>query len=61
MKTKQLTPQIKFSKHWNFSIEFKLADMWIGGFWAKDDIGRTDIWVCLLPCLPIHFKNYIRG
>jgi hypothetical protein len=34
-------------------IEFKLADCWIGAYWAKqgDDI---HVWVCLLPCLPIH-------
>jgi len=44
-------------------LEWKLEDMWIGVFWktsnALFDEGErpmfTDIWVCLVPCLPIHF------
>lgn len=34
-------------------LEFKLADCWIGVFW-KQQARRHDVWVCLLPCLPLH-------
>jgi hypothetical protein len=56
--TRRLTPAITLSTHWNAQLEFKLADMWIGCFYSQDDIGRINIWVCLLPCLPIHIRNY---
>lgn len=36
-----------------FSIEFKIQDLWIGAFWKR--IGNcVDVWVCLVPCVPIH-------
>jgi hypothetical protein len=36
-------------------LEYKLADMWIGAFWDRK--GDTlHVWVCLLPCLPLHFE-----
>lgn len=39
-------------------LEFKLEDAWIGVFWKRTPQGReakkTDIWVCLVPCLPVH-------
>lgn len=39
--------------------EFKLADLWVGLFYAKGPTG-LNMWVCLLPCLPIHVKVYWR-
>jgi len=35
-------------------IEFKLNDLWVGVFWrnAKEQL---DIWICIIPCFPIHF------
>lgn len=43
-------------------VEWKVQDLWVGVFWktgyATTDNGQepfwTDIWVCLLPCLPFH-------
>lgn len=35
-------------------LEFKLEDLWVGMYWKRSE-DRTDVWVCLLPCLPIHF------
>jgi hypothetical protein len=43
-------------------FEWKLADMWIGIFWKHttcsvdntEKVLSTDIWVCLLPCVPLH-------
>ena len=38
---------------WHCRLEFKLEDMWVGAFWKNGGID-FDLWVCLLPCLPIH-------
>ena len=55
---------IRLGKGAWIALEFKLADLWIGVFW---DVRRCDygsilghvtkelhVWVCLVPCLPIH-------
>lgn len=34
-------------------FEFKLEDFWIGAFWRRE-AARWDIWVCLIPCFPLH-------
>jgi hypothetical protein len=34
-------------------LEFKLEDFWIGVFWKRSQVA-THVWICLLPCLPIH-------
>ena len=47
-------------KGYTIVLEFKLQDLWIGVFWKTNDIGLTDIWVCLFPCLPIHIMNYLK-
>jgi hypothetical protein len=44
---------------WEFvlSLEWKLADLWVGAFWKR--VGNSiDVWVCLLPCLPIHLSAW---
>lgn len=41
------------------ALEFKLADFWVGVFWkarASTGARQFEIWVCLLPCLPLHFS-----
>jgi hypothetical protein len=43
------------------NLEFKLADMWIGIFWRTqenplDKRHITEIWICIIPCLPIHIQ-----
>lgn len=48
-------------------VEFKPEDCWIGIFWKRRTLSRacfttgsyaqrtdTHVWVCLLPCFPIH-------
>jgi hypothetical protein len=50
-------------------IEFKLADLWVGAFWKRaleecvetegDEAvmvtaPRVDVWICLVPMLPLH-------
>lgn len=52
---------------WQVQLEWKLQDFWIGAFWKnmsvysskrKKNINRLDVWVCLLPCLPIHIIKF---
>lgn len=43
------------------SLEFKIEDLWIGAFWRRSLHG-LDVWICLIPCLPIHiFIEYDEG
>lgn len=50
----------------NVQLEWKPQDLWIGIFWRRDPYAveqplafrRYDIWLCLLPCLPLHFTWY---
>lgn len=43
-------------------FEWKLEDLWVGVFWRHGygtfDAGKqrmwTDVWICLLPCVPLH-------
>lgn len=49
---------------WRIALEWKVEDCWVGAFWKRarllsvpepaTDGHMIDIWVCLLPCLPIH-------
>lgn len=42
-------------------IEWKPQDMWVGVFWKRRVIS-TDVWICLVPCFPIHiyFLNKLK-
>ena len=37
------------------ALELNWQDMWIECFWDKRGDGKH-IWLCLLPCLPIHLQ-----
>jgi hypothetical protein len=47
-------------------LEFIPQDFWVGMFWRRimcsTDEGpqplATDIWLCLVPCLPIHLTYW---
>ena len=34
-------------------IEYKLQDCWIGFYW-QFQWGYYHLWICLIPCIPIH-------
>jgi hypothetical protein len=34
-------------------FEFKIQDFWLGVYWKQRGNG-LHIWMCLLPCLPLH-------
>lgn len=43
----------------NIRIERKWQDCWIGVYWdcREDSFGEIgDIWICLIPCFPIHIS-----
>lgn len=50
-------------------LEFKVEDLWIGAFWKKrlawssaDEVrAQWDLWLCLIPTLPLHLTWYSRG
>jgi len=56
----------KIGKMGSISLEFKIEDCWVGAFWKTNNIQTvegdvkfsTDIWICLLPCLPIHITYF---
>jgi hypothetical protein len=38
-------------------LEWVPRDLWVGCFWKTTDYSwetQIDLWICLLPCLPIH-------
>lgn len=40
---------------WHAKFEWKPADLWIGAYWKR--IGNcVDLWLCLLPCIPLHLS-----
>jgi hypothetical protein len=38
------------------SIEFEIRDFWVGLFWKEDEYYVNHIYICLIPCLPIHIQ-----
>lgn len=45
------------------AIEWKPEDLWIGAFWKRtpfDGFVGYSLWICLLPCFPLHIWWYKR-
>ncbi len=40
---------------WHVCLEFKIQDLWVGVFWRRDGC-CVDVWICVLPTLPIHIS-----
>lgn len=38
---------------YNAQFEWKLEDLWVGAFWKRTG-GTIDLWLCLIPCVPLH-------
>lgn len=57
-------------RNFTIKLELKWQDCWLGFFWKRtskcsfDNSGKLwfkqDIWICLLPCLPIHICYFWR-
>ncbi len=41
-------------------FELKLQDLWIGVYWRRRE-HQIDIWLCLLPCVPLHITWLSRN
>jgi hypothetical protein len=41
------------TRRWRWRLEWKPQDLWVGAYW-KSGWDRFDLWICLVPCLPIH-------
>lgn len=46
-------------------LEYKAQDIWIGVFWKNTafingsyggSYKRVDVWVCIVPCFPLHLR-----
>lgn len=38
-------------------LEWKPQDCWVGAYWHHSmNYQRFDLWVCLLPMIPIHYE-----
>lgn len=38
---------------WKF--EWKVQDLWIGAYWKRTG-EFWDLWICLIPCMPLHIS-----
>jgi hypothetical protein len=46
---------MRTNKGWHIRLEWKLNDLWVGLYWMR--IGNSvDIYICILPCVPIHLS-----
>lgn len=55
-------------KQLSVRLELKWEDLWIGVFWKRQNHDKgllwekplefktLDIWICVLPCLPLHIR-----
>ena len=44
---------------WLLQLEWKMQDFWIGIYWINKP-ERIDIWICVIPCLPIHYASPVN-
>ncbi len=56
------TTSPKKALYTGFSVKWEFAprDLWLGLYWKKThrwalDMDCFDVWLCLIPCFPIHF------
>lgn len=65
MSTKILASKRFVKLGMTLSFEFKAADMWIGFYLGGVNPGpifdTRNLWICLIPCFPIHVSWYVLG
>jgi hypothetical protein len=52
---RDLKPFHGMTRRWFVRVEWKMQDCWIGVYWCRDYPKQLDVWLCVLPMLPIHF------
>ncbi len=45
-------------RQFSIKLEFQPRDLWVGVFWTRYT-GGIDLYICLVPCLPIHFATWL--
>lgn len=44
---------------WSTHVEWKMQDLWVGLFWKRTR-QNFDLWLCFVPCLPLHIsRSYV--
>lgn len=56
---------IQAATKWKVRLEFKPQDLWVGVFWKKGgergfDSENINIWICILPMVPIHIMKFTK-
>ena len=54
-RPRNLHPFTGMTRRWFCRIEWKVQDAWVGVFWKRDYPWTLDVWVCIVPMLPLHF------
>lgn len=58
------------TRNFTVALETKMEDLWIGAFWRYSDpyvffeqirFKKLEVWICLLPCLPVHLTFGLDG
>jgi hypothetical protein len=49
------TQLTKHPRKFYLKVEWKLQDFWVGAYWERDPRWGLDVWVCIIPTLPLHF------
>lgn len=52
---RNLRPFKGMTRRWFVRLEWKPQDCWIGAFWKRNHPWSLDVWVCVLPMVPLHF------
>lgn len=50
--------RVRLGEHITVSVEFVPQDVWVGVYWRRR-WALLSVWVCLLPCLPIHVERWV--
>ena len=59
---RDIKPFKGMTRRWFIRLEWKPRDCWVGAFWKGgtfrgrlDEKPYLDVWVCIIPMLPIHY------
>lgn len=60
---RNIKPFKGMTRRWFIRLEWKPQDCWVGVFWKRsgkfrgrfDENPYLDVWVCMVPMLPIHY------
>ena len=56
-----LHPFTGMTRRWRFAVEWKPQDCWVGVFWKRNYPWSFDLWVCVVPMVPLHLSWKAQG